>query len=376
MKIAFVFLDGRLQRLGQIKGDRRGFNISESDTYQPSEFFLGAFELKKSGHEIAIFEISESENIGKQWSVLEKIVKLKWLPVKTYMGIIAACHPLVKNLNKFDVIVATTAGISFSLAMWKSCGILKAPIIAIQCGILNYEVTYPRKLFTKWLTKKMLVQLYGEGELNEITKAYDVQADNFEINLFGVDLDFWQPAPDEQHRNYILSVGNDANRDFNTLISAAKSIEHPVKIVTKRELGTDIPDNVEILSGHWKTQEITDLELRSLYQNAIAVVIPLKQTLQPSGQSVALQAMACGTSVIMTKTKGLWKNSHFDDKKIIEFVDVNEVGELSRAINRLIDDNVLRKTLRKNSKQYVKEFGSIVSFARRLESSCKLYMNV
>ena len=39
-------------------------------------------------------------------------------------------------------------------------------------------------------------------------------------------------------------------------------------------------------------------------------IIPLKNSIQPSGQSVALQSMACGTPVVITETFGFW------DKKL------------------------------------------------------------
>ncbi|MFM8886503.1 MAG: glycosyltransferase, partial [Chthoniobacterales bacterium] len=45
---------------------------------------------------------------------------------------------------------------------------------------------------------------------------------------------------------------------------------------------------------------------RELYQGAACVVVPLKESPQPSGQSVAMQAMMCGAPVVHTKTSGWW----------------------------------------------------------------------
>ena len=61
---------------------------------------------------------------------------------------------------------------------------------------------------------------------------------------------------------------------------------------------------------------IDDLELRNIYQNAKLTIIPLKDSLQPSGQSVALQSIACGTPVIITHTSGFWDKKTLKIKKI------------------------------------------------------------
>ena len=43
--------------------------------------------------------------------------------------------------------------------------------------------------------------------------------------------------------------------------------------------------------------------------------MPLVETLQPSGQSVALQSMSMGLPVLITKTEGFWD---FDCLKIMK----------------------------------------------------------
>ena len=54
--------------------------------------------------------------------------------------------------------------------------------------------------------------------------------------------------------------------------------------------------------GNFYKNGLTDLELRKLYQKSIAVIIPLKDVYQPSGYSVALQAM-------------MWQNSNYHKKQ-------------------------------------------------------------
>ena len=51
------------------------------------------------------------------------------------------------------------------------------------------------------------------------------------------------------------------------------------------------------------------------YEQSNLSIIPLKNSLQPSGQSVALQSMSMEVPVLMTKTDGFWDHSVFDNNK-------------------------------------------------------------
>jgi hypothetical protein len=61
-----------------------------------------------------------------------------------------------------------------------------------------------------------------------------------------------------------------------------------------------------VVGDFYGSDSISDVDLRRMYNAARAVVVPLKDVHQPSGQSVTLQAMSCGRPVVLTKTRGLW----------------------------------------------------------------------
>ena len=79
-----------------------------------------------------------------------------------------------------------------------------------------------------------------------------------------------------------------------------------IKLLQIRIFKKSINDNVEIIYGDWHKTALTDLELKNYYENALLTFLPLKETYQPSGQSVTLQSMSLGTPVIITKTNGFW----------------------------------------------------------------------
>ena len=82
------------------------------------------------------------------------------------------------------------------------------------------------------------------------------------------------------------------------------------------------------------------MELRDLYRESWITILPLKDSIQPSGQSVALQSLACGTPVVITDTKGFWDRKNFINEKNIFFVKNNNVKEWNKdqLYKRMIDN--------------------------------------
>ena len=131
-----------------------------------------------------------------------------------------------------------------------------------------------------------------------------------------------------------------------------------------------MPANVEVIRGAWDSHELDDIALRELYRKASCVVVPLKPGVQPSGQSVSLQAMACGTPVVLTRTKGLWEDQFLMHGHNVILVPPESTEALAEAFRSLFTSNLLWKELSMNGRLYVEEHGSIEQFARRLEGSC------
>ncbi len=242
--------------------------------------------------------------------------------------------------------------------------------------MLNYDNNTIRKKVTRKSLKQMHSMIFGYGELEGIKNTYKIRDNDIEVNLFGVDTAFWRPSKTSRVE-YVLSVGNDARRDFETLIKSALLLKkHKFIIITKINLDKyHIPKNVTVLKGSWQSNEIDDIELRKIYHHAACIVVPLKNTLQPSGQSVALQAMACGRPVILTKTEGLWENRNLGDGKNIRFVRAGDFDQLSEAISEIVGSNEIRNKLGKEGRRYVLKHARIEHFAERIEKRCHLMVN-
>ncbi len=364
MRIAYLYLPHRIERLPLVCSGKC-----------PTEFFYGAVELRQRGHDVGVFEAIEKPRRSLPKFLAEKLLRIRYLPPKVHVGILDAVGLLLPQLSGYDAVVGTTSDISLSLGIWRHLGRLPKKIVGIQCGLLNYGQNPIRDRLTRVALKQMHSQVFGYGELEGILKTYRADERRVEVNLFGIDTRFWSPGTPEDLGEYVLSLGSDARRDFDTLVRAARF--HPQArflIITKRTLKAVPPENVQVIRSSWGSREIDDLALHRLYRRAACVVVPLKPTVQPSGQSVALQAMACEKPVILTRTAGLWESRNLRDGENIRFVPPGDHRRLSEALTEILKDQGIRSRLGREGRRYVMAHARIDYFAQRIEKRCRLLL--
>ena len=335
----------------------------------PTEFFYGAIELARQGHEIAHYEIEADPAPGLSERMIGRLWPPSARPVKLAPATLTQVSRLARQLNRADAIVATGGNIAFALAALSVVGIIRVPIVGIQCGILNFAHSAARRRVSRTLLRRMHTLLFGDAELAPMRHFFDLPAESISVNLFGVDTGFWRPDA-AQERDLVLAIGNDGRRDFNTLVTAAGSIAAPIHIVTKLPLPDPLPANVTHHRGSWHGTELSDERIRALYQRARVVVVPLHPSGQPSGQSVTLQAMACGCPVVLSETEGLWSRSQMVDGQNVLFVAPGDSGQLSQRINDLLTNPKLAAQLSLAGRTMVEERGGIAHFATRVGECC------
>jgi glycosyltransferase involved in cell wall biosynthesis len=324
MKVAFVYSGGR---------ERRG-----SDG--PSDFFYGARELGGlDSYEVECIDLDKAT--PDPVTTLIGRVFAKWLPPRTSADWIARCRRALPRLRGADVVVATATEISFGLAFWKSLGMMQKPLAGILCGAVNYPIASEiRRKCIASLIKKFQPVLFAESELPEIERRFGLPCGLVSVGWFGVDDRFWTMPEESVRREGVLAVGNDSRRDFLTLVEAAKFLpEIRFTVITRKEKPCILPLNVEWRLGDWKEAPVTDEELRALYQQAACVVVPLEECIQPSGQSVAMQAMMCGAPVVHTKTAGWWGAGVVRDQIDVELVAPRDGDAMARAIKKSLQSD-------------------------------------
>jgi glycosyltransferase involved in cell wall biosynthesis len=318
MKVAFVYAGGR-----HLRG-----------TDGPSDFFYGARELPSlSGWSVDCLELDDKPADPLTGLIAGRLLG-NYVPPRTSADWIARTRRLLPKLEGYDAVVATATEISFGLALWRELGLFKKPLVGILCGAVNYPMgSEVRRIITARLLRQMQTVLFADSEEAEIRRRFKPEAHGIESGWFGVDETFWIPPSTDVNRSGVLAVGNDGRRDYATLVEAARLLPKiNLTVITRLDAPDNLPTNVYWRHGDWKENVLSDEGLRDLYQTASCVIVPLKESTQPSGQSVAMQAMMCGAPVVITKTQGWWGSDVIRDGKEVRLVSPENAEELAKAI--------------------------------------------
>ena len=353
ISIIYLFKNGRKERL----------DVSNNS---PSEFFYGFKEFYKEGYNVRFLEELdlniELKNlfITKFFNLLSKLIFN--LPLNSIFGFII--NKSFKKLNGANYIIATTNSLGIALSFAKNLGLIKAQILFINMGIFSKHPSFLKVLLFKSLLKEIKLLTISKTEYEFLNSIFK------EINLsyipFGVDNKFWYPQKKIKVNPYILAIGNDLARDWETLIKAWDEDFPTLKLVTSLPVKT-FKNNIKIIKGNWHCQTLSDFEIRDLYRDAEFVVLPLKDTFQPSGQSACLQAMACSKAVLISDIKGIWDRTLLNHKENILFMKPGDEEDLNKSLRLLINDLEIRNKIEKNGRLLIDKHFNVSNMKENLK---------
>lgn len=331
---------------------------------RPSEFFYGAVEMEREGWDVRICDFPD---VGRSpVAALARIFLGHSLPVKVGGEHLVAAARVLKKLRGADVVVATASHIALALG---TLAVRLPPVVAIHCGIANFPPQPRKRSATARVLRAQQNVFFSAHEADATADLFAVDRSCITPAAFGVDVNFWTPEGAVPRERFVLAIGNDARRDYATLARAARNLPVPVRIITQRDV-PDAPANVEIIRGSLMRPAVTDPELRELYRRAAVVVVPVVDSPQPSGQSVALQAMACGAPVVMTRTSGLWTGEDFLDPDHLRLVPCDDPQALAETITAALDNPEAAAEMGSSAQERVRLRGSVDAFAASIVSAC------
>lgn len=335
------------------KGGRKNRLLNKKTKF-PSEFFYGYIELLEQGYKVEFFEeIELGFRLNNKFfnNCLISISKIFFdIPLNMIFGFVFSKG--YKKLINSETIVATTNAVGICLAVTKNIGLLKNKIIFINMGL------FPKKqnLIKTYLYKKILenVKMLSLSKYEAKFLSIQFQNKNIKYLPFGVDKSFWKKNITKNNNPYILSIGGDLARDWNLLIHSWQKEFPCLKIVSPTEIKT-AKNNIKTISSSWHDEKLSDLEIKDIILNAMFVIIPLKETIQPSGQSTCLQAMSCGKAVVISDIKGIWDKDLVKHKENVFFVKPSDENSLINAVHTLIKDSLLRNRLERNGRKLIED---------------------
>ena len=368
--ITYVFLQGRKQRL-------------ESGNLISKEFFYSYFYAKENFDNVNILEMENFEKNIKQ-SLLRKIDsfinKLTKLPIYTYAIF------KKKNLDVFnnsDFIIMANDRVAFSCFPLIMLSKRKNKNISFfVMGLFNKDPRFRIQIILRNLLIKSMfnkvnkIFFLGKKEYTQAVENFNKFEEKFVFLPFSIDTSFWKSEENNSFENKkdILFIGNDGNRDYEFVVElAGRMHEYNFHFITEKiEQSEKLSKNINLIKGSWGLEQLSDQQIREYYDKSKITIIPIKETNQPSGQSVALQSMSMRTPVIMTKVKGFWDEENFQDKKHLSFIKENKLDEWEYLIKDIYNNKEKYEYLAENGKKLIHSMYNIDKFDEVVFSSIGL----
>lgn len=209
------------------------------------------------------------------------------------------------NLREADLVFAFLEQFAIFPSALKKRGISgyrKKPLVALSCWWAE-EISSgsedQRESIRKALEGIDGIICFSENQ-RRIFETIGYAADSVYPIRFGVDPQYYRPDTNIPKDLEIVAAGIDRGRDYDTLVQAAKLLPHrQFDIFTQ-------PGRVQNPPKNMRVHGIVDMEThKKNLQRAQLVVIPTHDLQYPTGQSVLLEAMACGTATAVTETNAM-----------------------------------------------------------------------
>lgn len=353
-RIAYLIKRGRKARLAQ--GEF------------PTELFYGFPELREAGESV---DLLEEEDLG-----LDRVISRLWDECSRRAYAFTGIHlwavsrfltpDVLRRLNRYDLLIATTTVFGTALAALKRLGRLQPRVVIIAMGLGGHDRWSGQRRLTRWLLRDIELAVISRSEAACLQRLCDPQTKVGYVP-FGVDHAYWIPASEQRQEDYILSIGNDWHRDYDTLVAAWQPTFPHLKIVTRLPVSRG-PANVEVIPGDWQQQLLSDADVRRLIQHSRFVVIPLRETIQPSGQSACLQAMACGKAVILSEIRGLWDRARMVHEHNCVLVRPGSVEQLRAAVQTLLEHPQRAQEIGRQARHAIEEHFNVQVMAQSLRA--------
>ena len=317
----------------------------------PDEFLYGLNFFRKKKLNVSVIHDNdlnfENSLNSKVYSLLNMIIYwLIGIPGKSLIILFSKR----KLFSKYDVIILTTNSFGLSLAFLKKVGLFKPDIFYIAMGVITNKTPIIWIFVYRWILKGCKIVTLSKQDSKFLEKALNYKIDY--IN-FGVDKDFWTPSKNNISKKYVISIGNDFNRDYKTLINVWRDDFPLLKIVTNHKVKTN-KNNVEVIYGDWAKQALSDKLIRKLIRESLFVILPILDTVQPSGQSVALQSMSCGKTVLITNFMGLWNRELIQNfENMVLLGKPGEKNKIEAIISNVINKKKLLGVIGENARNII-----------------------
>lgn len=241
----------------------------------------------------------------------------------------------------------------------------RPPVVVVNYGLcLIYERSSGarRRLLAASLRSAAAVVCLAESQRDQLLEQTGLPPERVHVVPLGIDERYFAPrAAPTQGEPYVLAVGKDMARDYETFARAVEQLGVRAEIAA-------YPRNLEgvRLPPGTRARAVPPAELRELYAGAACVVVPQRRDGYPYGSeggglTALLEALAMGRPVVASDRAVL--HDYVTDGVSALLVAPEDPDALAAGIGRVLDDPATAASLGGAGRARVEEALTSVHFA-------------
>ena len=180
----------------------------------PNDYAYGAFGLEELGHTVDFIHMDPGKD-----SDYSEARKSRSIGMITAFGslflngkitgahIAAAWHISGKLHGKYDVVITIHPKTTLAFAFCKWVGRCKLPIVGTQAGISNGRDNLIQRFLFVRVFRHIVTFTLSEPEYHVMQSIYGLGPHAVSLIPFGIDVDFWTPAPGSSLEQTNDSIG-------------------------------------------------------------------------------------------------------------------------------------------------------------------------
>lgn len=273
---------------------------------------------------------------------------------------------LLKEERRAAAIVAVHEISALLLLVVRALGWQGAPLVVLDLGLLHPKnCSGPKLWIWRWALRKAdrVISLV-DANRSEMSRIFGVKEDCISFLPMAVDVDFSGRAVAGLEGDYVLAVGTNDGKDFETLLEALP-LGVRLIVVTDSYNARKVRAHC-CFGGLVEVKEaVPARDLRELYLRAAVVVVPLADTPHGSGHTVLLETMAMGKIVVVSRARCMW--DYIGDGQTVLSVPVGDVEALRGALEESLQHPERFTEMRERAAAQVRSSFDIRRFGQGLD---------
>jgi len=232
-----------------------------------------------------------------------------------------------------ECIVATHEANALPVLLLKRLKLLKTPVVVVNVAMLQpSNLGKKKRIWKALLPHADFILSYCSAQLEWLREEFQLEEKRLGFAPLCVDTNFFTNGGEESESPFLLAVGTNEGKDYGTLIEALPN-HIKLTVVTDQH-------NAGVIAKHTRPEQQIEVrfnvpifELKKLYEQATFLVIPLHESKVSSGQTVLLENMALGKTVVVSDVSSI--RDYVENHVSAVTVPAGNVAALSETIHDL-----------------------------------------